>query len=126
MTSAHPEITVLTIVDPATRQVIGDRLPGNHPIRGGVRDIWVRDFRAGATERRADPGRFPASVPPAAVFSGRKSELPPDAERSRHLGTNCCGGGARRQESWTAWFLDGFLDRDQAATAPSAPEQNLD
>jgi agmatine deiminase len=42
--AAHPDDTVLTIIDPATRQALGDRLPASQLIPGDVADVWVRDF----------------------------------------------------------------------------------
>jgi agmatine/peptidylarginine deiminase len=42
--AAHPDDTVLTIVDSATRAAIGDRLPGDRLLEGELDDIWIRDF----------------------------------------------------------------------------------
>jgi agmatine deiminase len=44
MAAAHRDDTVLTIVDQATCEAIGDRLPMSHLIPGDVADVWVRDF----------------------------------------------------------------------------------
>jgi agmatine/peptidylarginine deiminase len=63
--AAAPGDTVLTVVDQATREAFGDRLPSSHLIPGDVADVWVRDF--GAVPVRGELVQFvyrPAYHPP--------------------------------------------------------------
>jgi agmatine/peptidylarginine deiminase len=65
MAAADRGDTVLTIVDQATREAVGDRLPSTHLIPGEVADVWVRDF--GAVPVRGDLVQFiyrPSYHPP--------------------------------------------------------------